>query len=305
MEILISGYSGFVGSHLTDALKMHTLLGLDISKNDTVESHFNWNNLHRVPNYDAVIHLAGKAHDTANTADPESYFEVNLGLTQKIFDHFIQSSAKIFIFFSSVKAVADSVDQNILEENAAPNPLTPYGQSKLAAENYILGKKLPSEKKVYIFRPAMIHGPGNKGNLNLLFGIVQKGIPYPLGAFPNERSFMSVDNLTFLIEKILRSNIPSGVYNVCDDEPLSTLVVVELMYRSLGRKARIMNIHKSIIQRLASVGDYVGIPFNTERLKKMTESYVVSNKKIKAALAIKALPLNANDGMLKTITSFI
>ena len=151
----------------------------------------------------------------------------------------------------------------------------------------------------------MIHGPGNKGNLNLLFGIVQKGIPYPLGAFPNERSFMSVDNLTFLIEKILRSNIPSGVYNVCDDEPLSTLVVVELMYRSLGRKARIMNIHKSIIQRLASVGDYVGIPFNTERLKKMTESYVVSNKKIKAALAIKALPLNANDGMLKTITSFI
>ena len=122
----------------------------------------------------AIIHLAGKAHDTKKATDEKVYFDVNLGLTKQIFDFFLQSSAEKFVFFSSVKAVADKVNGSQLKEDIVPDPQSPYGKSKLAAENYILSQKLPINKRVYIIRPCMIHGPGNKGNLNLLYNIVQK-----------------------------------------------------------------------------------------------------------------------------------
>ncbi len=68
----------------------------------------------------------------------------------------------------------------------------------------------------------MIHGSGNKGNLNLLYKIVQKGLPWPLGAFENKRSFTSIDNLTFIINQLIEKDIEPGIYQVADDEPLST-----------------------------------------------------------------------------------
>ncbi|MDP3444052.1 MAG: NAD-dependent epimerase/dehydratase family protein, partial [Ignavibacteria bacterium] len=214
-KVLITGSSGFVGSNLIQTMKDdYELFGLDIKKGDVFdENHvFNWHELGKIPNIDVIIHLAGKAHDTKNTTSDQEYFDVNLGLTQKIFDFFLLSQAKTFIFFSSVKAVADTVEGDILSEDSIPVPQSPYGKSKLAAEQYILSKKIPEHKSVYIIRPCMIHGPGNKGNLNLLFSMVQKGIPWPLGAFNNQRSFASIDNVTYIIHQILEQNIPSGIY---------------------------------------------------------------------------------------------
>lgn len=60
--------------------------------------------------------------------------------------------------------------------------------------------KIQGEKNVYIMRPCMIHSPGNKGNLNLLYGVVKKGIPWPLSAFENKRTFTSIDNLCLKIK---------------------------------------------------------------------------------------------------------
>jgi nucleoside-diphosphate-sugar epimerase len=304
MRILVTGYTGFVGSALTSKIEEHSFVGLDVIEGSNVTQHFNWDSINLIPETDAIIHLAGKAHDTANTTRAESYFEVNFELTKIIFDHFLRSDAKVFIFFSSVKAVADSVRGDILSENDTPNPMTPYGQSKLAAETYILGKEIPDSKAVYILRPAMIHGPGNKGNLNLLYSVIKKGIPYPLGAFPNKRSFSSVENVLFIIRKLLSDNPESGIYNICDDDPLSTVEVVEMVYKSLGRRSKILNIPGWLINKLAAVGDVLRLPLNTERLKKMTESYVVSNEKIKAALDIDSLPVTAHVGMLGTLNHF-
>ena len=64
----------------------------------------------------------------------------------------------------------------------------------------------------------MIHGPGNKGNLNLLYSFVKKGIPYPFGRYENKRSFVSIDNLCFVIKELIENkNITSGVYNISDE----------------------------------------------------------------------------------------
>ncbi|MEG2149857.1 MAG: NAD-dependent epimerase/dehydratase family protein, partial [Bacteroidaceae bacterium] len=231
MNILITGIHGFVGSNLVNSLKdHHTIYGLDIVSpiKEGVQKTFSWNELETIPAIDVIIHLAGKAHDTKNKAVAQTYFDVNTGLTQKIFDYFLQSSVTKFVFFSSVKAAANVVDGDVLTEKVTPVPVGPYGESKIRAEEYIMEKLgvdgdcwLTEEKSVYILRPCMIHGAGNKGNLNLLYAVIKKGIPWPLGSFENRRSFTSVDNLCFVIDGLITRNIPSGIYHIGDDEALS------------------------------------------------------------------------------------
>lgn len=324
MNILITGIHGFVGSNLVVALREHhTLYGLDIisPEKEGVVRTFSWSDIEttsfpmqHLPQFDAIIHLAGKAHDTKNRSAAQVYFDINTGLTRKIFDFFLESKAKKFIFFSSVKAAADSVVGEMLTEDVIPAPVGPYGESKIAAENYILSKlkvengewkaDLYNGKQVYILRPCMIHGPGNKGNLNLLYNVVRKGIPWPLGAFENRRSFTSVDNLCYVLEGLLTKEVASGIYHIGDDEALSTNELIALMCEAMGQKPHIWKLNRRMMEGCAALGTLLHLPLNTERLRKLTENYVVSNKKIKSALGIERMPVRAADGIMKTIKSF-
>ncbi len=132
----------------------------------------------------------------------------------------------------------------------------------------------------------MIHGPGNKGNLNLLYNLVRKGFPYPLGAFENKRSFTSIDNLSFVITQIIEQEIPGGIYNMADDESVSTNELIALMAQVLEKQNRIWRWNKSVVRFCARLGTVLQLPFNTARLQKLTESYIVSNHKLKQALGI-------------------
>jgi nucleoside-diphosphate-sugar epimerase len=150
----------------------------------------------------------------------------------------------------------------------------------------------------------MIHGPGNKGNLNLLYKIVSKNIPWPLGAFYNKRSFCSIDNLMFIIKELIeRVDVPSGIYNIADDEPLSTNELISLIAESQNRKPNVWLLSEGFIKCLARFGDKLFLPLNSERLQKLTDSYVVSNQKIKNAIG-KPFPISSRDGLLKTFKSF-
>ena len=307
MKFLVTGLHGFVGSNLVAYLAPNNeIYGIDIIAPDKegVVKTFSWEDLDagRVPAVDAIIHLAGKAHDTKNQAAAEVYFKVNTGLTQRIFDYFLKSSAKKFVFFSTAKAAADKVD-GVLTEDVTPSPVGPYGESKIKAEEYILAN-MPSDKDVYIFRPCMIHGPGNKGNLNLLYNVVRKGIPWPLGAFENRRTFTSVENICFAVSGVLTQDVASGIYNMGDDEALSTNELIEEICKSLGKKAHIWMLPKGLMTGMAKVGGWLHLPLNPERLRKLTENYVSSNAKIKAALGVEKMPVDAREGLKVTLDSF-
>jgi nucleoside-diphosphate-sugar epimerase len=290
-NIFITGSSGFIGKNVLKNFE-NVYNFSEYKKGDTISIKQN-----------VVIHLAGKAHDLKNVSNSSEYYQVNTELTKTVFDAFLASNAKVFIILSSVKAVADEVD-SVLQEDYIPNSITHYGKSKLLAENYILSKQISEEKRFYILRPCMIHGPGNKGNLNLLYKLVSKGIPWPLGTFDNKRSFCSIDNLIFIIKELIdRDDIPSGVYNVADDEALSTNEVISLIAKSQNRRPKIWFLSKALIKLFANFGNFFRLPLTTERLQKLTESYVVSNKKIKFAIG-KNLPVSSKDGLLKTFNSF-
>src|SRR5690606_15463179 len=98
--------------------------------------------------------------------------------------------------------------------------------------------------------------------------------------------------------------IPSGVYNVADDVSLSTNELIKIIGEASDNKGRVWCIPRGIISRMAKIGDTLRLPLNSERLKKLTESYVVSNEKIKNALGITQLPVSSKDGLIKTIRSF-
>ncbi|MPQ46465.1 NAD-dependent epimerase/dehydratase family protein [Marinifilum sp. N1E240] len=307
-KLLITGISGFVGQNLVKYFNNQSvfkLYGLDIVFKEIVgvEKIYSWNSLEEIRDIDIVIHLAGKAHDLKKTSDEQAYFDINYGLTKQIYDWFLTTNCSKFFLMSSVKAVADVVQGAFLTEEVKPAPITAYGRSKIKAEEYLLSKKLPTEKSFFILRPCMIHGPGNKGNLNLLYRFAKSGIPYPLGAFENKRSFLSVENLCFVFKEFINRDIDSGIYQLSDDESLSTNELISIISNTLGKKSKIWNLPETFIVRLAKFGTRLKLPLTEERLVKLTENYVVSNDKIKKVLE-RNLPVSAREGLIKTIESF-
>ena len=306
MIILITGNHGFVGKNLTTYLKNKGYTILGVSRNPIKYNEISYKTL--TPevwsNTNAIVHLAGKAHDFKKVSNPGDYYEANYALTKQLFDDFLTSESAVFIFMSTVKAVADNI-KGVLTEDSIPYPKTHYGISKLHAEEYILSQEVPQGKRVFVLRPCMIHGSGNKGNLNLLYQLVSKGLPWPLGAFHNQRSFCSIYNVCYVINQILeREDILSGVYNLADDETLSTNELIEIIGATTNKKAKILSISKKVINIIAKIGDLLYLPLNTERLDKLTENFVVSNSKIKSALQIDKFPISAKEGLIKTIKSF-
>ena len=287
MKILISGAYGFVGTNLSKYLasKGHECIALDLAKGDVdaYAAFYAWDELGKIDwaGIDAVVHLADKAHDTRNVTEPKVYFDVNVGLTQKLFTA-CGDKVETFIYFSSIKAVDGD---------------TPYAQSKREAEKWLDGRAV-------VLEPAMIHGPGNKGNLNLLFAVVKRGIPWPLAAFENKRSFTSIGNVCAVVEVLCKGSVPRGIYPLCDDEPVSTNRLIELIAESRGKKARLWRLPKGLMRLVAKIGDVCRLPLNSERLGKLTEDSVVDNSKIKSVLSWASMPIRAEDGLRETLKTF-
>src|SRR6056297_403233 len=231
-EILITGVSGFVGTnlvryllekekdvHITGASRnKKSILNLQPPLKECISN----DEIYETPisSY-SYVHLSGKVYDVRDKNNEEEYYKANFEATKKLFDHFINDRAsKKFVFLSTIHVLTESPEV-ILDEEYNPEPFTPYGKSKYLAEKYIQ-KNCPPDKDYYILRPSMIHGPGNKGNLNLLYNLIEKGIPYPVGAINNRRSFVSIENLCFAIYELIIGNVEKGLYHIADDEPTYT-----------------------------------------------------------------------------------
>jgi len=299
MNIAVLGGSGFVGRNLMKSRLMNAEIQTVSLRN------IYWKEA--VGLADIMINLVGKAHDHEGTASEEDYSFANVELVKEIFDTFTKSDARLLIHVSSIAAVEEFESEEPLKEESICNPFSLYGKTKRQAEEWLLQQILPENKKVIILRPPMIHGPGDKGNLGLLYKIISKGLPYPLASFDNSRSFLSVDNFCFFISEIIKNEneMETGIYHICDDEPVSTKEIINIIKKITNKKTPNLSIPKIFIQGIGRVGDILPLPINTKRLKKMTGSLIVSNEKIKEALKITTLPASAHEGLENTIKSFV
>lgn len=291
-KVLITGYSGFIGSYIISKSLIHDFVKLNLRTSAAY-----------VPNdIFSVIHLAGKAHDFSDKENLLDYYKVNTDLTKNLFDSFLKSKASVFIYVSSIKAVADNNVSQLKEIDQA-NPQTHYGKSKLLAEEYILSKVVPIGKRVYILRPGMVYGPGNKGNIELLLKFVKLGLPWPLGCYHNKRSFCHVANLAFVINEIIKvDNFSPGIYNVVDNDSISTNELVQVLGVSNNKKVTILCIPQRVVVLFTRIGDFLNLPFNTDRLNKLTDNFTVSNAKLIKELK-KDLPFDLREGLKNSIVS--
>ena len=298
MKIIILGATGFIGKNLLEKLRK------DFSIKSLSLRDENWGA--QIQNTDVFVNLVGKAHDHKGTATEFDFFHANLELTKQVFESFKKSDSKVLIHISSLAALEEFESFEALKEDHNPNPQSFYGKSKREAEKWLLEQHIPLGKKVIILRPPMVHGAGDKGNLGLLYKLISKGIPYPLSSFDNSRSFISIDNFSFFIKEIIKKSdqLTSGIYHISDDEDVSTQQIINIIKKVENRNVINFALPKFLVNSIAKVGDFVPIPLNTKRLKKMTSNLLVSNKKIKTALGIEKLPLTAEQGLEITIKSF-
>ncbi len=311
-RILITGVRGFVGRYLLRYLQQagdFHITGASRDKKNlaAIEGRFD-----RICSYDELlmgdheydtyVHLAGKViHDQYNLEE-EEYFQVNFEQTRRIYDQYLKDPrAARFVFLSTIHVLTEKPDR-VIDETYEPRPFTPYGKSKFEAENYIQDHAVDG-KGFYILRPSMIHGPGNKGNLNMLYELLKRGYPYPLGSVNNQRTFVSIDNLCFIIHELLVNKIESGLYHVADDEPTYTHDLIRMIAEMSGKKPKMISMPVGLIRAMAKLGNVIPIPINEHRLLKLTENFIVSNEKIKNAIG-KELPVRAEDGLRKTLRSF-
>lgn len=298
MKVLIlGGKSGFIGQNINNQLRgTFDLEFLSMRNLDIINKSFT---------ADCIVNLVGKAHDHNGNATESDYFQANFELAKQAFQIFLSSRAKVLIHVSSLAAIEEFKSDKGLSEKDECNPVSWYGKSKRAAEKWLLSQELPDDKKLIILRPPMVHGPGDKGNLGLLYKFISKGLPYPLAAFDNQRSFISIGNFCYFIEQIIAHNhkLATGIYHISDDEPMSTSEIINVIKMVTGKNTMNLYIPKFLIKGIAKIGDIIPIPLNTKRLKKMTSNLLISNQHIKNVLTIGNLPLTAKKGLEITIRS--
>jgi len=299
MKIAVFGSSGFIGKNLVESLQQNFDVHEISLRNSEWEKKLS-------EETQIFINLVGKAHDHKGTATEEDYYFANVDLAQSLFEAFKKTDAELFIHISSLAALEEFESVKPLMETDHCNPVSLYGKSKRKAEEWLLQQDLLDGKKLIIIRPPMVHGPGDKGNLGLLYKIISKGIPYPLASFNNERSFISIGNFIFYIKQIIekRNRINSGIYHIADNETVATNEIIEVIKKVENLKIPNISLPRFLVKGIARCGDFLPLPLNTKKLKKLTNNLLVSNQKIKTALEIDTLPLTAKEGLELTIKSF-
>lgn len=262
MRVLVTGFSGFVGSALTPLLRDrgHEVCGLP--RGNATSRDF--------AGFDAVVHLA-------NIADPRTkaaaLWDINVHGTRRTGEMAASAGVRRFVFVSSIKASGEATSQGRKfdgSENGIGADV--YGLSKLHAERALVELSARSAMEVVVLRPPLVYGPGVKGNLRGLLAAIAFGWPLPFRTIDNRRSLVAVDNLASAIALVLeRVEAPRRVYALSDGPPLSTPELCRRLGKALGRPARLFPFPSMLLNRVP-------------RLRALTQSLEIDDSAIRAEL---------------------
>ncbi|NEQ82647.1 MAG: NAD-dependent epimerase/dehydratase family protein [Moorea sp. SIO2I5] len=324
-HILVTGATGFIASHLlpilhqqgwqiTAAVRNQFLhppaIPLKTVAVGDINRHTDWSKA--LEGIDTVIHLAARAHILQDdAANPEAEFlEVNtLGTTQLV-KHAIKAGVQHFIFISSIGAMATLSDQ-ILTENSPCQPDTPYGCSKLKAEQALIELASSSNKMTWtILRPTLVYGQGNPGNMERLIKLVQKKLPLPFGSLNNRRSLVFVGNLVDAIATIItHPQAKNQTFLISDGEDLSTTQLIRQIAQCLELPCHILPIPLSLLRLAGNLGDTIELitrrtfMLNSSTISRLDGSLWVDSSKLCQTLNWQP-PYTLEQGLKETLQSY-
>jgi nucleoside-diphosphate-sugar epimerase len=252
MKLLLTGYTGFIGSYLYQYLKNDNFQVDGVSLRDTALSGL------FKEQYDIVIHLSGLAHQTKSIPYSE-YKRINCTQTAELASYAKEAGVRHFIYFSSVKVYGNSADGNELTEFSEIKPDDSYGISKAEAEKILLSLQ-DQTFNVTILRIPLVFGPNPKGNIKLLLTLTDRSKLIPLNGINNRRSILSVSNLSEIIKQIIEKKI-YGIFIPSDIKPISTTEIMNYLIKARKRKVLFFKLPESIkfVIRLFFNGIYIRV----------------------------------------------
>jgi nucleoside-diphosphate-sugar epimerase len=324
MKVLITGATGFIGSHLiprlnqiSDCQIVAAIRNEDSQKKlpitvatvivGEIDHQTNWSQALR--EVEVVIHLAARAHilqEQVPNSEAE-FIRVNTQGTANLVQQSIQAGVKHFIFISSIGAVA-TLSNEILTETSSCQPDTPYGRSKLQAEQALINLASNSSMTWTILRPTLVYGEGNPGNMASLIQLVKLGLPLPLGLVKNRRSFLYVGNLVDAIAICLtHSQAKNQLFVISDGQTLSTPELIKQIARALNRSIVLIPIPLSLIKLLVVMADQLEkllgkpLPVNSSTVNRLLGSLTIDNSLICQTLNWQP-PYTIDEGFSKSFS---
>ena len=298
MRVLVTGASGFVGQGLLPYLARHGVGGVATGRQAPANLPDGWIGSPRAhvldqstaaQAIDAVVHLEVRQHVSRPTlADASDFDRVNVGNTHEWLEWAGRAGVRRFIFVSSIKAVAPSLEPRLEAAPLVADDL--YGRSKAAAEQAVRDWACADpERAAVILRAAPVYGPGNGANLAAFARQVLRGRPCLVGDGATRKSIVSRTNLAAAI-MFTATNARRGcdVYNVSDPNTTTMAELAGLISR-LANAPPPRAIPAAVATLIAGAGDIVEaltgreFPLNTPRLRAIRETTVFPCGKLVAA----------------------
>lgn len=250
--ILITGSSGFIGTHLKHFFNKNNINYITDQKikKSTYQKDYNWMSI--LKDIKVVIHLIGKAHNKTYTtkSNKKDFQNTNVKLTESLVRQSIKSGVTRFIYISSVKVYGEKTDTtNGFSTESITSPVNEYGKSKLEAENQIKILTKNTTTDFTIIRLPLVYGPGVKSNFKFLIKVLESGIPIPLKNINNQRSILSIHNLNDFIYKCI--NNPAAInqtFNLSDGTNISTNDLAKFISKALDNKGKMFYLPKNLVK---------------------------------------------------------
>ena len=319
--ILVTGATGFIGRHLLPVLHQQGWQTTAAVRDDfrqplsipikaiqvgEIDDMTDWQEA--LLGIDTVIHLAGRSHILHETiSNPEAAFiKVNTKGTINLVKQSLKAGVKHFIFVSSIHAMAAESD-NILNENSPCHPDSPYGGSKLQAEQALINLAKDSNMTWTILRPTLVYGPGNRANMERLMKLIKRGLPLPFGAIKNRRSFVFVGNLVAAVITCLdHPNAANKIFLISDNQAVSTPQLIRLIAQQIQQPCQLLPVPTILLRFLGYLGDSLefitgkNLPFNTYNIDRLLGSLTVDSRYIQKTLNWQP-PFTLEQGLAQTI----
>lgn len=308
-RVFITGATGCIGSALTKRLSaegaqvvalvrdylraghISSLPGVEIIAGDLFAREAISQAMHGC---DTVFHLGAKVHSSEREArqSPEEFLRINVEGTRCVLEAAIESGVESFVFFSTVAVYPES--DNELDEQTPPTPVTPYGQSKLAAERLVLARAAEHGMKAVVLRPAVVYGPRDRGNVSRLIETIRRGRFFIIGDGTNRKSMVAVENVVDAALLVAGNERARGqIYNICDERSYTLNEIAATIAEAVGRKPRFPHLPTSVAMLMGRLADAVSrvsgldLPLSSDRVRKLGGNTRYSAAKIERELGFR------------------